>query len=260
MKTVLLPTTLLLSCLTGIAQEKNPESITSGKVTFEEKIKIEIKLEGDAAQFAGMLPKERKTEKILSFTKDATLFEDGASMDEEMASDESDGTVKIRMMGSAENKIFTDLKDKKVIEQRDFMNRIFLVEKEMPSTSWKITGNQKNILGFTCMEAVKSDTTGNKIVAWFTPAININGGPSGLGNLPGMILEADFDGGQRTYTAKAIEPDTSGELRLKKPRDGKPVSESEFKAIVEAKMKEMGVEPGSGSGQGTHMQIVIKQQ
>ncbi len=46
-------------------------------------------------------------------------------------------------------------------------------------------------------------------------------------------------------------------MKLEKPADGKKVTEEEYNAIVEEKMKEMGVEGGSG-GNGTHMRIVIK--
>ncbi len=211
-------------------QEKSPEGITSGKITYEEIAKLQIKLEGDAPQMAGMLPKERKSEKILTFTEEATLFEDGASNveDEMVTHDDGDGGVRIKMIVSGANKTYTDLKDKKVIDQRDFMNRLFLVEKELPEMAWKVTGNQKVILGYPCVEAVKQDTAGNKTIAWFAPSIKINGGPAGFCNLPGMILGVDINGGSRTLTAKSIEPAAPGVMKILKPKDGKKVSEKEY--------------------------------
>ncbi len=258
MKPVLLSATLFIFASAAMAQEKNPEGITSGRITYEEKIKIEIKLEGDAAQFDGILPRERKSEKLLTFITAAALFEDGPDTEEDMVSYADEGPVRIKMVVSGANKIYTDLKTEKVTEQRDFMNRIFLVETRMPESTWKITGNQKVILGFPCVEAVKLDTAGNKTIAWFTPSINIKSGPAGLCNLPGMILEADINGGSRTYVAKTIEPVEASGLKLQKPKEGKTVTEDEYKAIVAEKMKEMGVEPGVGGR--SHMQIVIKKQ
>lgn len=240
-----------LSFLAGViltlsvaGQENSSQEVSSGRITYEEKIKLEIRLEGDAAGMAAMLPKERRSVKLLTFNNTATLFEAGPDVDDEMATGQGEGTVKIRMVGAGENKTFTDLKSKKVTEQRDFMNRIFLVEKKMPEDPWKMTGNQKAILGYPCMEAIKQDTAGNKTVAWFTPSINIGSGPSGLCNLPGMILEADFNDGSRTYIAKSVEPVNAASLKLQRPKDGKSVTEEEYQAIVDEKMKEMGVEPG----------------
>jgi GLPGLI family protein len=259
MKSLLLSITIIPFCTLLQGQVKGPDAVTSGKVTFEEKVKLDIKLEGDASQFADMLPKERKSEKILLFTKDAALFQDGINTDDAMQAEHSEGVV-IRMISSGgQNKLYTDLKNNKVIDQKDFMNRIFLVEKDLPESNWKVTGNQKEILGYTCMEATKTDTAGIKTVVWFAPAIDIKTGPSGLGNLPGMILEADINNGSRTYTAKSVEPIAVKDLKIEKPKEGKKVSDSEFKIIVAEKMKEMGMEEGDSGSGTTHMRIVIKQ-
>lgn len=247
---------LAVPALFASAQENNSPAITSGKITFEEKVKLEIKLEGDVSHLAGMLPKERTAEKILTFNDEASLFEDGNNIEDEMTPSHSEGTVRVRMVVSGENKTFTDLKNKKIIEQRDFMNRIFLVEKEIPAPDWKITGNQKVILGYNCMEAVRQDTSGKKTTAWFTPSISISSGPAGFCNLPGMVLEADINDGSRVITAKSIESIASADLKLQKPKDGKKVSEQEYSAIVAEKMKEMGMEQGEG---GNQVRIVIKQ-
>jgi GLPGLI family protein len=258
MKPIILSLALIIFTNPAWGQEKNQAGITSGRITFEEVIKLEIKLEGDASHLAGMLPKERKTEKILTFTDEATLFEDGNNnVEDELASHGSEGGVRIRMVVSGENKTFTDLKNNRIIDQKDFMNRIFLVEKEIPESNWKVTGNQKDILGFNCFEATRQDTAGNKTVAWFAPSINIKGGPAGFCNLPGMILEVDVNNGTRFYTAKSVEPVAPDDLKLQKPKVGKKVTEDEFKTIMADKMKEMGMEEG-GEG-GNQVRIVIKQ-
>lgn len=257
MKTILISLLLAIPAIFASAQENNSPAITSGKITFEEKLKLEIKLEGDVSHLAGMLPKERTSEKILTFNNEASLFEDGNNnIEDEMTPSHSEGTVRVRMVVSGENKTFTDLKNKKIIDQRDFMNRIFLVEKEILAPDWKITGNQKVILGYNCMEAVRQDTSGKKTTAWFAPSISISSGPAGFCNLPGMVLEADINDGSRVITAKSIESIAAADLKLQKPKDGKKVSEQEYSTIVAEKMKEMGMEQGGG---GNQMRIVIKQ-
>ncbi len=256
MKTKFITIAIFLFAIRTYSQNAARADLASGKITYEEKVKLEIKLEGDAAGLAADLPKERKTEKVLSFDRDVSLFEELKTVDEEMATSQ-EGGMRVKMVIGGQSKIFTDLKNQKVIEQRDFMNRMFLVEKPMPGMNWKITGNQKVILGYPCMEAFRLDTAGVKTTVWFTPSITTKSGPSGFCNLPGMVLEADINNGSRLYTAKSIEPVSADKLKLQRPKEGKSVSESEFKEIVAAKMKEMGIENG-GQGGGTQMHIIIK--
>jgi GLPGLI family protein len=256
MKTTLFTLSFTMLSVLVSGQDKAAPEIKSGKIYFEEKIKLDIKLEGDAAQMSDMFPKERKSEKILSFTNEATLFETGKDISEDMTQPQGEG-VHIKMVTAGDSKIYTDLKNKKITEQRDFMNRMFLVEQEMPESDWKITGNQKIILGYPCMEAVKQDTAGAKTIVWFAPSLNIQGGPATFSNLPGMVLEVDVKDGTHTYIAKSIVPVEQGELRIKKPSDGKKVTEAEYHKIVADKMKEMGMENDNG-GDGAHVKIIIK--
>src|SRR5664279_5036248 len=255
MKTKLFALSITMLSVVASGQNVVPD-IESGKIFYEEKIKLDIKLEGDAVQNADMFPKERKSEKILSFTNDATLFETGKDISEDMAQSPEEG-VHIKMVTSGDNKIYIDFKNNKITEQRDFMNRMFLIELEMPASDWKITGNQKIILGYPCIEATKQDTAGAITKVWFAPSFPIKGGPAIFCNLPGMVLGVDVKDGERTYTAKSIVPAEKGELKIKKPSDGKKVTEEEYHKIVADKMKEMGIEDG-GKGDGTHVRIIIK--
>lgn len=240
----------------SFGQEKPAENSKSGRIYYEEKVKLDIKLEGDAAQYTEMFPKEKKSEKILSFSDEATLFEAGKDIAEDMTQVHQEG-VNIKMMISGDNKVYTDLKNQKIIDQREFMNRMFLVEKEMPVSDWKLTGNQKVILGYPCMEATKQDTAGVKTIVWFAPSFEIKGGPAGFSNLPGMVLAVDVKDGSHTFLATSVVPVEKGALRIKKPGDGKKVTEDEYKKIVSDKMKEMGMDEGNG-GEGAHVRIIIK--
>lgn len=251
MKTLLLSISFLTAATLNAQQP-----VTSGRITYEEKVKLNIQIDGGAPPVD--LPKERKSQKLLTFNSEAALFEEGNNnMEDEMAPP-SDGNVRIRMVYSGDSKIYTDLKNEVVTEQRDFMNRIFLVEKINTTEGWKVTGQQKDILGYKSFEAVRQDTTGNRTVVWFTPSIPVKAGPAGLGNLPGMVLEADYNSGSRVFTAKNIETAVPEAEKIAKPKDGKKVTEAEYKAIVAEKMKEMGIEHG-GEG-GNQMRVVIRHQ
>lgn len=229
--------------------------IFSGKVTYQEKMKFEIKLEGDAVQFANDLPKEQVNSKVLYFNQDFSLYQADDSKKEEENPGQEHGIVRIRMIGGGEtDRTFCDLKEKKKTEQKEFMTRQFLVEGDLKPSDWKITGNYLKILGYNCLEATSGDSIRN-VKAWFASSIPVSSGPAGYSGLPGLILKVDIDNGKRIITASAINNNGDVSGNLIKPKDGKKVTEDEFKKIVDDKMKEMGHEEGQG---GNHVIIRIK--
>lgn len=229
------------------------QEITSGKVTYEQVVQLEIKLDGEAAHMASMLPKERKSEKILWFNQEASLFENSIMVKtEDVMMNQGGANVMIRM-AEPENKVYTDLVNGLQTEQRDFMTRQFLIE-DKPTFQWKITGKQKMILDYPCLEATTGEA--NKMVtAWFTPVIPVSTGPGIYGGLPGLILSIETNEGKNITTAVKVENGETGAGKIMKPDKGRKVTREEFDKIVEEKMKEMGAQHGAG---GQHFMIRIQ--
>lgn len=246
MKTlILLPAAMLIFILGHGQTPTGPNN--SGKVLYNEKVKLEIKLEGESAQYADMLPKERTNHKILYFSPDISVYQ-GVKEDKkpEQADQEgAAGMVKVQVSNS-DDKVYRDLRENKKIEQREFMTRKFLIESDAGKADWKLTGGQKTILNFPCQEAMREEE-GKKIRAWFTPAIPVSTGPQNQGNLPGLILAVDINDGQRTIIASSVEFTSIDKNLLVKPNEGKKVTAEQFKKIVDEKMKETGGEGGDGS-------------
>lgn len=255
MKKLLLFLMVLYTSVSGFSQETTGKGTTSGKITFEEKIKLELKLEGDAAQFAETLPKEQVNVKMLIFNQDNTLYtEDDSKKPDEIVTQQT-GHMTMRMIvAGGKDKTFTDLKNMKKLEQKEFMSRMFLIESEVVNQEWKFTGNNRIVLGYNCQEAVKEDND-RKISAWFTTMIPVSSGPAGYTGLPGLILLVDIDNGKRVITARKIDTEYKDQALLVKPEEGKKVTQEEYKKIVDEKMKEMGSEGGEG---GAHVMIRIK--
>jgi GLPGLI family protein len=246
MKTMAIMICVLLLPVAGKSQAPLVKVTTSGKISYQEKAKIDIKLEGDAAQFANDMPKEQFNYKVLYFNPDYSLYQAGEGIKEEATEHES-GVMKIRMMSGGErDKVFCDFKNRKKTEQKEFMTRTFLVEGDLSSFEWKISGNFTKILGYNCQEATWADST-RKVKAWFTTSIPVSSGPAGYGGLPGLILQLELNDGKQTITATAIDPNLNDTAILIKPGEGKKVSATEYKKIVDDKMKEMGVENGEGT-------------
>lgn len=217
----------------------------SGIITYEEKVKFELHIQGDMPAMMDSLPKERVSRKSLTFNQDAALYRNVERSPEEMQ--EEGGGMRI-MIRETDDQVYSDLKNMTTTEQREFMSRMFLISTDLKRHQWKLTGQQKTIAGYPCQQAMNSDTSLH-LTVWFTPLIPLSCGPGGFGNLPGMILEMNFEDGERIITAKSVEIKPIDGALLKKPAKGKKVSREEFKAIVDEKMKEMGAEGGEGGPQ-----------
>jgi GLPGLI family protein len=254
MKSILLSVAIALAVIGQTAGQKQSDEKRSGTVTYEETMKIEFKLEGEAARLIRDMPTERKSTKILKFTPDAATFTTPSRADADVARHvQAEGVTVAVRMSEPENIVHTDLKKKRVTEMREFMTRRFLIDRDFKQYDWKITGNQKEIAGYACMEATRTDPEGKKIAVWFAPQIEIPLGPGLYNNLPGMVLEVVEDEGKRVITAKEVLFTAVNAKELARPSDGKKVTADEFDEIVKEKMKEMGVE-----GSGGTMKVIIR--
>lgn len=219
-----------------------------GTIIFEEVQKLEFKAEGEMASMMVNMPKEQRKNMELLFSDMATLYKkpaEGNSAPGMAWSGAGGEHVKV-MISTPDNSVYVDLEAMKMTEQRDFMTRMFLIEQELDNTGWKITGEQRDILGYNCVEATRADTSGAVTTAWFAPTFPGRGGPGTWCTLPGMVLEVTADGGKKHITAQSVDLTPPEPKLLKKPKDGKKVSRPEFDALVAEKMKEMGENGGSG--------------
>ena len=238
------------------AQQTNNGFLLSGSVVYEELVKLDIQLEGVDAQMAAQIPKERKTEKILHFTEEAAIFENHQKDDPE-EDVPMEGSGMIFKMYEPDNKTYIDLIHKKVIEQQEFMSRVFLIESDLEPEKWKMTGKQLTILDYACQEAI-SEVDGKDVHAWFTPLIPVAAGPGKYSNLPGLVLAVEMNDGDRKLNAISVELKPVDNSVLKKPTKGKKVTSEEYQAIVAEKLKEMGVEEGEDGSAGSGHAVVIR--
>lgn len=231
---------MVLLSLTTIAQ-------TSGKVVYEESIKLTIDL---PPEFADMIPKERSTKKQLIFTSEESVFknlpkEENAAA-EEIASQQGNVMIKMKVTGS-ENVTYRNLSTNEVVEQREFFGRTFRIKDARKKIAWKVSGEQKKIAGYTCMKATHMRNDTIPVTAWFTAEIPIQNGPDSYGDLPGLILALDVDNGARTTRALSVDlrPLTADE-KIEIPEKGKEVTRKKFEKIQKEKMAEME-EMGGGN-------------
>lgn len=83
----------------------------------------------------------------------------------------------------------------------------FIYEEQIAQWSWEIGDSAKTVLGYECLVAT-ADYHGRKWTVWFTPEIPVKNGPWKLDGLPGLILEAEAEGGQYRFIATGIQQTT----------------------------------------------------
>ncbi len=235
--------------VSGILFLSNIIAQTTGVIHFEERVKLMIQTEDTDVpnDIAASLPKELKLSKLLYFTSDNSLYikDEKSKQDPRQVEkiQEDDGPMIVMKMDEPEEKVFCDLKNNVRIEQRDLLDRLFLIESPLDRMQWKLTGNRKEILGYVCQEAILKDTLLN-LKVWFTSELPVFSGPNGYANLPGMILECNRDEGKQIIAATKIDFKDFDKSIIVKPTEGKKISKDDYNALVEQKRKEMQEENG----------------
>lgn len=235
---------LLFTAMSGYGQQ----SVNSGKVTYQETVKLQLDLDTDNPMFEqikGQLPDSRTTDKVLTFKGAKSLY---ANLPKEENSEnqqiENEEGMTISMSFNTPDELFYyHSQEQKAIQQRSFMGRTFLVSGS-EQFKWKITGETKEILGYSCTKATTGDST--QTVAWFTSAIPAFSGPDIYNGLPGLILEISLDEGKRQITATNIDL-TPITTEVVAPSKGKKMDAELYAKMMEKKLKEMQQEFG-GSG------------
>ncbi|MCU0345460.1 MAG: GLPGLI family protein [Saprospiraceae bacterium] len=234
---------------------------TEGEITYTESIKMMLDF-GDgpeAEEMKKMVPPTQSFPKTLYFNANSSLYTDkpGTEDESEMETENvtSEGTLQVKIQ-RPDNKFYRDIAEGTTLESREFFGRYFLIKDKAKPTSWKMTGEQKKMLGYVCQKAMMQVDSATSLVVWFTPQIPVSTGPSIYAGLPGLILEFDMNNGQRTMVATQVAFKKLPKDALVKPSKGKEMTMEEFKVIEAEKMKEMGMEMGGGAP-GT-MKMIIR--
>lgn len=226
-----------------------------GKVLYSRVSQMQMRINNND-QLSSMLPKSRTDKFELTFGNNQSLWK---HVDEDENMDEMSGNgMQIKIAVPGQNDIvFHDFTSARRVEQRDLMDKKFVITDSIRKLNWKLTGESQTILGHTCQKAVAqrtgkrtmttmengklerkevNDTT--NIVAWFTTDIPVPAGPEVQGQLPGLILALDMNDGRVVY--KALDIQAKADMAsIKEPTKGKKVTPEEFTKERDKMMEEM---------------------
>ena len=112
---------------------------------------------------------------------------------------------------------------------------------------------EREVKSVSEMDEVTKET--QTVTAWYTPQIPVSNGPEQFQGLPGLILELSYD--SQTILCSKISLNPSKPIKIKEPTGGDSVSQSEFDAIMDKKMKEMESQYGRDDEDGNSFKIEI---
>lgn len=173
--------------------------------------------------------------KILKGGKDVTgilEFADGVSLyvlEDEMKTDNGRMLNMTRLL-AGDRKYYRNTNTKEYFDQFE-IDELLIVEAD--PNEWKITQESKKIGNYLCYKAIKTNTStkGKSIdIAWFTPQIPVNFGPSSYFGLPGLILEVSR--GKITMKATKIELNPKKKIKIKKPTKGRRMTSEEYREMT----------------------------
>jgi GLPGLI family protein len=255
--------TLLLQLL-NTARAQNNAPLKQGRIVYEQLIKggkATITINGNPQTV-------NRPDRILRlevlFTQEESLrrqLETDERPEAEMATAGAGngfaGTVRMVSSSMGNATIWHNFTEERKVEQREAAGKKFLVQDSIRKNTWKLTGETKTILGYTCQKAIsktpvksfnmqmqdgqmkrteKWDTI--DVTVWFTPAIAIPAGPEYQGQLPGLILETESRNGSNIVRAVEITEKVKTN-DIKEPKTGKKVTQAEYMKEVEESQKQM---------------------
>ena len=254
-----------------------PTTIKEGKGIYERTMRMNasaVRVNGSnlppeiQSQIEAQMAKPRVHQFELLFTPQHSLYQFLPSAVDENNGDASfsGGGVNIMMRSANVNEVtYIDYAKGMRLDQREIMEKSYVVEDTLARVNWKLSEETKPILNFTARKATATsiqqrprvtmengemkremvnDTV--KVIAWYTTDVPVPAGPAYVGQLPGLILELDVNNGQSVTKAIEFSPKAATN-KIKAPKDGKKLTPAEFALERDKMMQEMRKNMPSGN-------------
>ena len=242
-----------------------------GTINYERTSQMRVQFH--AAGMEGMqqnIPQTRTDRFELVFANNQSIWRSAVTGDDDANTFTSDngGGMQMRMVIAGSNDVvYHNFDNAQRVEKREVLDKSFLIADSIRPLKWKMTGETKMILNHNCMKATatrintsmrmnmdngvmerKEVQDTSSIVAWVASDIPVSTGPGEYqGQLPGAILEMDFNNGRQVYKATSISEKADASL-IKEPTGKKKLTPDEFKKERDKMMEEMQKNMEGGGG------------
>jgi GLPGLI family protein len=248
MKKLILPLLAILS----VAAEAQ---VKEGRIVYERTMQLPTRVIRNA-ETEMQLPKSRTDQYELLFGNNQSVYQFLPNANDETPGSFSGNGIVMRF-GGMNDIVYHNFETGTRVDQREFMDRSFVISDSVRPGKWKLTDETKTIFTYTARKAIGTNiisrpqvtmengemkrtmiTDTVTVIAWFTTDIPVPVGPDMQGQLPGAILEMDINKGQVVYKALEVTPKVNVG-KIKAPKDGKKVTPAEYTAERDKLMEEM---------------------
>lgn len=209
------------------------------EITYKKKLTLETKNKKYSSINVSSLIKEayvemHKLEYQLMFNNYESIYKEVESMD---VDEVNSGFAKLysRRVGGKNGLFYNNIKDSKILRQKELSGKMFLIKTQFKDQKWNITQESKKIGKYTCFKATTSymmeTVRGEKEIkatAWYTQDIPFPFGPANYSGLPGLILEIESQG--VIIFANKINL-SKRKCKIEEPKKGKLISDKEYNEI-----------------------------
>ncbi|MFD2285446.1 GLPGLI family protein [Pedobacter petrophilus] len=238
---------LVFICTMNCAMAQNARFVNQGMIEFEKKVNVYALLKDQATRYPDNFwsakaleeyqnnnPQFKTLKSELTFKNNQTFFNP--------LPDESGTNNWLNSFASAKqnNIILTNLKTETSINQKSIYEETYLVKDSIRKINWKITDEFRNIAGYDCRRANALIMDSIYVVAFYTDAIPVSGGPETFSGLPGMILGVALPREHITWFATKVSDLEVADAKLKIPSKGKPVNKKQLSDILKSALKDWG--------------------
>lgn len=172
-------------------------------------------------------------EYILIATKNESTFNYIQRMDKDIKSIPSRAITS----GGMEGSYYTNLKTKSRQLMIESFDKTFIIDEPFVKYNWKITKEKKSINNYECIKASSlvyvDDITGKynyEVSVWFAPELPYNFGPASyFGDLPGLVLEVNYDNKIIIYAKKI---NLNSNIKIKKNFKGEQIAREEYNKVM----------------------------
>ncbi|MHB8206327.1 GLPGLI family protein [Mucilaginibacter sp.] len=231
MKKALLTFTLFILALNLFAQ--NAHFTTSGTVEYNKTSNVYAMIEKEVSKdneafyrpfidaYKKGNPQFKVLKSTLTFSGDKTLFVP--------IEPETIGNMFSNIpLANQNNTIYNDLDAKTTISEKVVFDATFLIKDTIRKIKWKITGETREVAGYTCRRANGIMMDSIYVVAFYTEKIHVSGGPESFNGLPGMILQVAVPHENIAWVATKVTDLPVIENAVQPPKKGKSVTHAQL--------------------------------
>ena len=219
------------------------EAQQQGVITYESKLNMHRRIPPERAEMKSMIPEFRVTTEQLFFNEKESQYKTLVE-DEEQDVNASQGGARMRFR-MPKSDIYMNQETQMIMAKAEFSGKEYLIVDSIKIAPWKMGTETREIKGYVCQMAYYDDEeTKTAVTAWFTMQIQPFLGPERYNTLPGTVLALDINNGERVFVVNKIEMRELKKNELKAPTTGEKITQAQYRAMVQERMKQMGGQGG----------------